>query len=195
MVLKYRPQPQERPPIALAGSLRPDLQQTGDLTIGQLLSMTHQQNLAVRIRQLGDGLADTVSKLAGGQLLAGRRPAGQKRLGQQQRRGIGLGHLAVHRAPSSPQVGTLQLQQTFIGGLANPQVERHRVAPEEFVHPPRYLQLYLLDHVGCIEPGSHARVEARLDESIDSRPITLQQTVQGLPITPRNVLQEIASLG
>jgi hypothetical protein len=88
-----------------------------------------------------------------------------------------------------------QIEPPLVGCLPQPDVERHRPALQEVIHPPHHLQLGLLHDVGGVQPSRQARVEADLEERPQARPVAFQELIQGLPVPLLDLVEQVAGFG
>jgi hypothetical protein len=107
---EQRPQPQQRPPVALASSSRLNLEHHRNFLVGQALEVAHEQHFAVRLGQLVDRLADAAGQFTSGQLLAGCRAARQQLVGKLLGRAVGQPHVTLDRSPGGADVLPAQHQ-------------------------------------------------------------------------------------
>lgn len=87
-----------------------------------------------------------------------------------------------------------QVLQPFVGGLAGPQVKRHRPTPEIIVHSPHHLQLGLLHHVQGIQPPPQGRIQMEVNERLQLRLIAGQQLVQSVAVAAVEPVQKAPRL-
>ena len=120
---------------------------------GRSSACRSQQDFAVGLRQLRHGLGHTarpVSRAAS--RLLGEGPAASNGGASSSEERSGQDDFPVHRSPPRQMVAP-QVEQPFIGLLAQPQAKRHGSPPQEVVHPPHHFQLRLLHDVRRIDRG------------------------------------------
>jgi hypothetical protein len=149
----------------------------------------HGQNLAVLVRQFGDRAANALGELAGLGLAARRRGAVQQRPNHQQRRTLRQPHLAIQIA-AGPLMIAAQIEQTFVGGFAHPQVKRHRLTLQKIVDAPHHFQLHFLHDIGRVQPRPQPRIEVMIDERAQFRPAARQQLLQGLAVAVADPIEQ-----
>jgi hypothetical protein len=84
----------------------------------------------------------------------------------------------------------LDLEQTLEGGLAQPQVKRHRPTPQEVPQTLKRLQMSFLDDIGRINARTDAGVEAQLDELAQAGAEQGEQALERLPVPCLDLLQQ-----
>src|SRR5262249_43398265 len=86
-------EPEDRPPIPLAGGLRVEVEEARHLLVRQPLVRSQEQDLLIRLGQPGHRPVDAVNQFVLMEFLAGCRLSGQEWLGERERRSLRKRHL------------------------------------------------------------------------------------------------------
>jgi hypothetical protein len=188
----------ERTDLATANRHLTDLEHGRGLPGRQAFQDAEHQDLAVLLGQCRQGDPNLLAPLLPAQARAGAGLAAEQPLGKGQGRAVrqtGRRFFAGHAAPPGLHVPAVQLNQSPLGHLPKPGVERQGPLAQVVVQPCGGLGQRLLDHVGGVHASRQAPVEADHDHAAQPMAVALQEQVARGFIAGRDSFEQVVGVG
>lgn len=161
--------------------------------------MPHDDNLAILVGQLGDGLFDMSGhfplrrSLAGGNLgidnLSSQLKAGC--VVSDGRHGLLSVDATFRRNPMTP----MSVDDSVFGDLSDPQVEGHYWVFQVIAEPAVGLEKHILDHIAYIDPLLNSVIQPHFYHAAQRGSVPVEQTIDGIRVALAGIFQQFFGRG
>ena len=162
------PQLPQGPKVPHPGRRVAEPQSPGDLAVGKVLEVAHQQDLAIRLVEPFNRLLKSALEFVADRHRGGRQLVVSEVGGQVDRRPIAEGRrghrpFAIDAPAPRDAVLAVLVDQVVARDVPQPEVERHRRLAQILGQAAARLQQDPLDHVAGIDPAADRAVHPHLD--------------------------------